>query len=152
MGRIVEKTIKERFREKVGLDWQWRASKNASGYGIIGVGDKVELAHRLSYKIHNGQIPDNMQVLHTCDDRGCVNPEHLYLGTNHDNIMDRVKRNRKGDVSGEKNGLSKLNKKQILEIRERYKNGENQHSIGKQYGVCKATIYYIVNELTWKHI
>lgn len=91
--------ITERFLQKFVPEpntgcWLWTASINNSGYGQILEKRKAKLAHRISWVLHNGPIPFGMHVLHKCDTRPCVNPSHLFLGTNSDNVRDRVKKNR----------------------------------------------------------
>ena len=150
----MDKTIKESFREKTGLDWQWKAGKTSYGYGLMSIGKKLEYAHRVSYQIHNGKIPQGMHVLHSCDDPGCVNPEHLHLGTNEDNIREKVERGRSvyQVYYGEENPMSKFTNKQVIDIRKRYKNGTRQCVFVKEYGVSATTISDIVNRKIWKHI
>ena len=150
----MDKTIKESFREKTGLDWQWKAGKSSAGYGLMWIGKKLEYAHRISYIIHNGKISPGMHVLHSCDDPGCVNPEHLHLGTNEDNIREKVERGRSVNqvYYGEENPKAKFTNKQIIDIRKRYKNGTRQCVFVKEYGVSRTTISDIVNRKIWKHI
>lgn len=75
--------------------WEWNAARNEKGYGIFGVhGKKVDRAHRISYRIVKGEISKGMFVCHTCDNPGCVNPAHLFLGTNLDNVRDMIAKKR----------------------------------------------------------
>lgn len=86
-----------RFWEKVnktGECWIWIGTNHNTGYGKIKIDREDVLAHRLSWEIHNGKIPTNKHVLHTCDVRLCVNPRHLFLGTNEDNRQDMIRKNR----------------------------------------------------------
>jgi len=72
------------------LCWKWKANTNSDGYGTFWFNKKMTKAHRVSWEIHKGPIPVGKQVLHTCDNPPCVNPEHLFLGTNTDNVQDKV--------------------------------------------------------------
>ena len=99
------KTLKARFWEKVDKTddcWVWISSKISSkpnrGYGRIWVNGKPELAHRISWEIANGPIPKGMQVLHRCDNPSCVRPDHLFLGTQRDNMQDSIEKGRWGNV------------------------------------------------------
>ncbi len=74
--------------------WEWSAYKNAKGYGVIGVGNKTQLSHRVSYEIHFGKIPNGLLVCHKCDNPGCNRPSHLFLGTALDNTRDCVEKKR----------------------------------------------------------
>ena len=82
--------------------WEWIAFKNKDGYGLFGYNGKNQKAHRVSWQLHNGPIPDGLCVLHKCDNPSCVNPNHLFLGTNADNIKDRVNKNRTVGKHGRK--------------------------------------------------
>lgn len=96
----------KRFWSKVNKTkscWEWIACVNEAGYGMIGTtGKKIDRAHRVSYRIHFGEIPERMFVCHKCDNPRCVNPEHLFIGTNQDNVNDMIlkKRNSKPPSMG----------------------------------------------------
>ena len=86
-----------RFEQKIdksGDCWLWTASRNNGGYGLFKLAGKTTTAHRISYELHVGVIPDGMCVLHTCDVRMCVNPDHLFLGTQTDNMQDKANKGR----------------------------------------------------------
>lgn len=145
--------------DKRGRDecWEWQAGVNAFGYGRIA--DKTNkkryrLTHRLSYELHKGKIPDGMLVCHTCDNPACVNPRHLWLGTNADNIADRTRKGRtKHPVQkGEKHSQSKLTKNQVLEIRLDWKKGTKARAIAKKYKISEGYVYDIVKLKSWQHI
>ena len=97
----------------------------------------------------NGEIPENKQVLHKCDNRLCVNPEHLWLGTTKDNMQDKMHKKRQW---GEAVGTSKLTTKQVGDIIQLRRNGETLKSIGLQYGVDHSSIWKIVHRVSWKNV
>lgn len=113
---------------------------------------KKVLAHRASYILWKGPIPDGMQVLHNCDVPLCCNPEHLHLGTPQDNMNEMKERGRKRPAKGEKNRHARLNDKIVLEIRRLYENGIPQKVLRKWFGIASSTISYIITKTTWRHI
>jgi hypothetical protein len=126
--------------------------KGSAGYGVLKVNGKYYSAHRRSYEIANGTIPEGMMVLHKCDNRACVNPDHLYLGTQADNMRDMVARERrKGSGTGERNGRSKISQVQANEIRAIYAAAKmSQIKIGKLYGVSQFAVSAIVRNKRYK--
>lgn len=154
------KTLAERLAGKWKYNpangcWEWRRNFNDSGYGMIwmkrGNGtDRSERAHRLSWAAWRGPIPNGMSVLHRCDNRRCVNPDHLFLGTRADNVRDCAAKGRM--PRGERHHASKLTAIDIIAIRHRCAKGEHQSSIAKEYGINQGTISEIVNRKLWVHV
>lgn len=142
----------KRFWSKVDIGevdkcWEWLASK-PSGYGQFKINHKYWPAHRVVWKLTFGSIPERLQVCHHCDNPGCCNPYHLFLGTNRDNHLDAAKKGRK--ARGEGNGNSKLTEEEVLEIRELYAAGKGtQQGLADKFGVTNPTVNYIVNGKTW---
>lgn len=146
-----------RYVDKSDGCWLWTGkSLNKKGYGQIqigGQGTKHILAHRLSYEIHCGPIPDGMVVMHSCDNPGCVNPDHLSLGTQSQNILDAFARGRKNaippHVFGEKCGASKLTEAQAIDV---IKSSEPMKILAARFGVSNSAIERIKNGKTWRHL
>ena len=149
------KDIKARFLakvEKTSSCWNWTAWKNYLGYGGFNFNGKNIVAHRVSFQLFKGTIPLGMCVLHKCDNRKCVNPSHLFLGTRADNIKDMDIKGRRVNPIGELNGFSKLKEKDILEIRELAKTDIFQYKIAEKFNVTPTTISYVLAGKSWCHI
>lgn len=132
--------------------WVWTAGKYWDGYGKFRASGKSQRTHRFSYEIKNGKIPFGMCVLHKCDNRACVNPKHLFIGTKKDNCFDMFKKGRSGLV-GEKHPISKLTRPDIIKIRKYYSQGKvTQRYMAEYFGVSYQLISKIVNFKAWKHI
>lgn len=133
--------------------WTWTASLK-NGYGELWYIDKRWYTHRLSWLLHFGELFDGICVLHKCDNRKCVRPDHLFLGTKGDNNRDTAQkgRTRGGSDPGEACGASKLNNEQVLAIRTAYQNGDRQRQIARQFSIGKTTVASIVTRRTWRHI
>jgi len=113
--------------------WLWTGCVHGKGYGHFKIGKKVEKAHRVSWMLYRGNIPQGYHVLHICDTPPCVNPDHLYLGTNADNVKDRVQKNRSACLY--KNGRLKYTTDKIMEMKQQLNNGETTASVSRQFGI-----------------
>ena len=129
----------------------------ASGYGVIGSGtsngcrSKNIYAHRLAWERVNGLIPKGLDTLHKCDNRRCINPDHLFPGTKKDNADDAVSKGR--NTRGEIHGMSKLSEKEVKTIRAMYAKGKlTQKEIGLRFGIKSAHTSSIITRKSWKHI
>lgn len=156
MPRIyTSKPIAERFWSKVAKRspdecWEWTGYRGDNGYGQIKRNDLAVRTHRVSWEIHNGPIPDGLNVLHHCDNRPCVNPRHLFLGTRDDNMADMAAKGRSAPQIGERNGRAKLTEGDVAIIR-----ASPNAEIGilaSLYGVSKHNISSIRRGDSWKHL
>ncbi len=105
------------------------------------------MAHRVSWELHNGEIPKGQHVCHRCDTRGCVNPDHLFLGSCSDNHADMVAKRR--STFGTHNAMSKLTDADVISIR---KDKRTEPEIAKDYGINRANVGMIKRRETWKHL
>ena len=115
---------------------------------------KIRRAHRVSFLLNVGEIPEGMSVLHSCDNPPCVNPRHLRLGTQQDNMDDRMERDGYRSVAkGEANGFSKFTREQVIEIRDRHaRGGVTQRTLAKEYGMSQAQVSKIILRQAWASI
>ncbi len=128
--------------------------RNNSGYGVVYVGSKRIMAHRLAWALHNGADPAGKVVMHSCDNRACVNPEHLSLGTYKDNTADMVKKGRARYVAhpGKSNGKARLTEDQVWYARRLIADGVSNQAIGSLLGVTHQNINRIRKGLTWQSL
>lgn len=166
----MRKSVQERFWEKVTRNgkecWTWTAALRG-GYGVFFDGKKMRQAHQVSWEFTNGYIPDGLFVLHKCDNPPCVNPDHLFLGTQVDNIRDRDNKGRapRGEnhythVRGESVwtiredacNFAKVSKADVRVIRYQFAHGKPVGELAERFGVVKRTISRIVTRQTWKHV
>lgn len=118
-----------------------------NGYGQFSLNGRAAYAHRVSYEMAKGLIPKGMQIMHSCDNRGCVNPAHLSLGTFDQNMADMT--NKRRQAHGEKNGHAKLTAAQVLEVRNAI---GTQQAIADAYGVCRPLVSMIRSRRIWRNI
>lgn len=132
--------------------WIWSAYiDRKTGYGYKQWFGVPTLVHRVSWILSHGEIPDGLFVLHKCDNKICVNPNHLFLGTQLDNMQDMIAKGRKIVSNGERNGSAKLTRKQVDEIRQWYaQGGATQKEIAVKFGVQRTVVSRIVNKILWK--
>jgi hypothetical protein len=125
---------------------EWSGYRNAGGYGVIGSGDgRSMLAHRKAWELTNGPIPVGMFVLHKCDNRACCNPEHLFVGTNDDNMKDMAAKGRGRSRPGQHSPNAKLTQERAREIRELYaKGGISQEKLGAMYGITQVGVSQLI--------
>jgi len=147
-GRFWEKVI------KAGDCWNWTGATNGIGYGRLGHRGKQVSAHRFSYELVYGRIPDGMLVCHHCDNPGCVRPSHLFLGTNSDNMKDSVAKGRykAPDTRGELSGNSRIAENDVHEIRRLYSLGVTQELLGRMWKITQQHVSNVVTKKNWAHI
>ena len=150
-GELVRFHRKYTINEQNGC-WEWTAKRIPKGYGYF---DEKRSAHRLSFAHFKGPILEGLHVLHRCDNRRCVNPEHLFAGTAADNIDDCLKKGRFVHVRhhGESHGEAKLTAEAVLDIRAHYVRGKTrQVDFAKKYGVSQVLVGLVLSGKAWKHL
>jgi hypothetical protein len=149
--------------------WTRSGASNGQGYSIATLDGQRIYAHRLSYILHFGGIPDGLDVLHKCDNPPCVRPDHLFAGTHRDNMTDMVAKNRHDGsgirialaalaadrsvmARGEGHGQSKVTENMVRDIRERARRGESQRSIADAMPITQVTVGRIIRREIWAHV
>jgi hypothetical protein len=136
--------------------WEWTGQTVRGGYGRVGWRGRKVLAHRLSYELYVGHVPEGMHVCHSCDNPRCVRPSHLFVGTRQDNIDDMVRKGRQNTggwrTGGERNAMAKLDWAAVVEIRGKYEPRTYSLSrLAREYGVTVATIHDVVRGRSWRN-
>ena len=146
--------------------WNRLGGSDSAGYGSANVAGRIDRTHRHAYRLHHGAIPVGLCVLHHCDNRKCVNPTCLYAGTKKNNADDRERRHRgnhptgsrhgcathPGLRRGSKNGRSKLNEVQVLNLLREHKQGMLKAALARKYNLSKTTVGHIVSGKLWPHV
>ncbi len=161
MGRLnknyINSKVVQRFEGKFFKDvdtdcWNWNAGKTGKGYGQFKLKGKYVQAHRFSYLYYVGEYPEYLHVLHTCDNPLCVNPDHLFLGTNTSNMQDKVLKSRCNHKSGEKHHKAKLTMHQVRRIREFASVEVSYRELSNLFSVDTSTIRRIVENKRYKEV
>jgi hypothetical protein len=165
------RSLSDRFQEKFERGpecWEWTASQHPFGYGLINAGGRSSplLAHRVSWTLNFGEIPDGMHVLHRCDNPPCVRPDHLFLGDHAANMSDMTKKGRNNGcwtpdrsvtpeerARGGRVGTAKLTPDLVRELRMLYASGgHTMAELGDRFGIRPCTAFQIISRKTWKHV
>ncbi len=152
---MYDRTPLERFSEKyVVLDigcWEWSGHRQKQGYGTFSIDGEMVLAHRAAWVLTVGKIPEGMNVLHSCDNPPCVNVDHLFLGTQKDNIQDMISKGR-DKLIGEKSSRTDLTEDDVRVIKKLLSVGRPHKAISSLFGVGVAAIGHISTGHTWSHV
>jgi len=152
LSEMQMKRFHSKYKEK-SLDecWEWIGSNpNQDGYGIFYYENTQDMAHRMSWMVtHNRILEAGEVVCHHCDNPICVNPKHLFVGTQTDNIKDMVQKGRQRSHKGELNNKSILNEKKVKEIKSRRRDGVTYKSLAKEFSVSEGCINHIINGRHW---
>lgn len=133
--------------------WEWSKAREVSGYGVQQFDGRKQGAHRVSYQLFIGAIPFGMSVLHRCDNRCCVNPDHLFIGTQAENMADMVRKGRSAKQKGEAHPGAKIDEKTALHIFEQAKKGQlSQRKIAAMFCISQANVSSILNRKRWSHL
>jgi hypothetical protein len=145
---VIDRLLSKIKVDKVAECWEWQAQRSRDGYGKLQLRGKKHLAHRLSFEVHCGPIPDGINVCHRCDNPCCINPSHLFLGTQADNIADKFAKGRgvTPRLFGADHSQAKLTEADVLAIRA---SSASQSQMAKAFGVSKSTIGSIRTGKTW---
>ena len=162
--KTTEKEYAERFWTKIDKEssnifyngsrcWEWTGALLTKGYGQYRRNGRDISAHRYSYFLNFGEFDTKLNVLHHCDNRKCVNPSHLFLGTNLENVQDRNKKGRQFRPVGEANGHSKITEKDVIEIYKMYDSGKyKQKEIAQMFGIAECSITFILTGKSWNYL
>lgn len=155
MGRGRPQNTPSKFWSRVsrGLPdecWNWLGAKSRGGYGNVRFQNKFYRAHRLAYELENGPFGDGLLVCHRCDNPLCCNPNHLFLGTPKDNVLDAVGKRRMSVCS--KNGRALFTDDEALLLRDMYRGGITATSIARHLGLSKITVWMLCAGKTWKYL
>lgn len=136
--------LEDRSTKNDGGCWEWNGAINTSGYAWMFFDGRSRIASRVAWTLSKGEIPEGMMVLHRCDNRRCVNPDHLFLGTNAENMADMVSKGRSP------RSRAKLSESSVKEMRA--VSGLSLEELAERYSVSASTVYQATTRRTWKHI
>lgn len=143
-------TAEQKFKN---VCWEWPDKVNDGGYGFVVSQGRYRMAHRLAWECSVGPIPDGMKVCHKCDNRRCINPNHLFLGTDADNVADMDAKGRRTVLRGSENGYARLDEEKVKGIKKLLvETSLKGTEIAKAYNVHQSTIWQIKHGRTWRHV
>jgi hypothetical protein len=158
---LTKEFLLKRCSEAVDGCLEWLGGKTTRGYPLVNSQGKVVYAHREMMRIclSLDRLPSGILVCHKCDNPSCINPEHLFLGTQADNMRDMSVKGRCGHIThpdrvlrGTRHGMAKLTASDVREIRSRCGNGEKQREVAEDYSITQAAVSLIVRRINWRHI
>ena len=132
--------------------WEWQKAKHRQGYGHCPYKRKCLLAHRVSWMVFKGNLPDDILVCHHCDNPPCINPDHLFLGTDKDNTLDHIKKGKSKKSRGENHYFSKLTEKEVKEMRKMRERKIKIKDISRKFNIHVSTAKNICLRKSWKHV
>jgi hypothetical protein len=132
--------------------WLWTAAIGGDGYGRVSRGGIHWRAHRLAWDMEHGPVPDGLDVCHRCDNRACVNPDHLFLGTRAENLSDMTSKGRRAALIGDRAPGRKLCEAQVAAILSRLRSGERRSDVARAYGVSWDAVGDIAKGRSWSHL
>lgn len=156
--------ISARFWSKVdksGDCWIWSGTPASRGYGAFSAQGRTLRAHRVAWELTFGAIPNGLLVCHRCDVRNCVRPDHLFLGTDADNMADRDTKGRARprlmpghsfNCIGSQNNAARFTEDDVVTIRTRHDAGETQTALAREFGVSQNAIWRVVSRKGWRHV
>jgi hypothetical protein len=157
-GRFENAPVEDRFWAKVDIRgpeecWNWMGAKLPDGYGQFKIGSGSERAHRVAWILTHGLIPEGKDILHSCNNTSCVNPNHLRPGTDTENVQQKMSEGRFVAVPGELNGNHILTEQEVREIRARYiPFVVSLNQLAREYNVSKKQILNIVHDRQWRGV
>lgn len=156
-NRVI-RPVEDRLWEKVQIGspsdcWFWKGALSSDGCGRININHKTLKVSRVVWTITYGKIPSGLCVCHKCDNPLCVNPNHLFLGTQADNVADMIRKGRDHKAVGEKASNAKLNVSFVRRIRNLYATGKyNQMDLARMFNLPHTTAWSILRRKNWTHI
>lgn len=142
-----------RHVDKTDTCWLWTGCLFSNGYGRVRIGrNRTVVAHRLSWELTHGPIPNGLCACHRCDVRACVNPSHIFLGTDADNVRDCINKNRRAYFRGSTHPMAKLMETDVIDIRAARKDGTALSALAKKYNVTPQAISLAANGKSWGHL
>lgn len=130
--------------------WLWIGGLDRTGYAKVSASYRTERASRVSWELVNGPISDGLFVCHRCDNRACVNPAHLFLGTHQDNMADMVRKGR--SPRGVRNSGAKLRESDVVTIHDMLRDGASTSDVAQRFGICQESANKIARGVTWSHV